>query len=769
MKKLPLFCFLSLIAPALFLFFCSFVPQDKKPGPDKKFNLKFNSLPESWDKGIPLGNGMLGALVWQKDGKLRISLDRADLWDLRPMDNLDKPEWKFSWVLEQWKNNTYDKVQNLFDAPYDQNPAPSKIPAGALEIDVSKFGKIMSVELYLSDGLCEIKWNNRVKLLIYIRSDQNTGWIRLEGVPDEIIPEICPPLYHSEKESESENPVTGQDISRLGYDKGVLIKTENAATYEQPGWNGFSYKIALCWQKVKYAQEICWTITSAKAGEMPKEDPLVSCINALKDGFFKSYLIHSKKWEEFWNRSDISVPDSVLQRQWYLEMYKMKAASGNNAPPVSLQAIWTADNGKLPPWKGDFHNDLNTQLSYWPCYSSNHLDEAMGFIDWLEKNKKNFLDYTKKYYEVEGLNVPGVSTLDGQPMGGWIQYAFGPTVSAWLAHHYYLQWRYSMDKEFLENKAWPWIENTAVFLQAISVMDSTGHKKLPLSSSPEIFDNSRNAWFPKMTNFDLALVRWTFGKAAELALELGKKDEAAKWKKELALWPQFDVDDISGLTFAKGFPYVESHRHFSHLMAIHPLGLIDFSNGKNDSEIIQKTIKNLDVYGPENWCGYSYAWLGNLKARAFDGEGAADALRTFATCFCFPNSFHVNGDQSGTGKSSMTYSPFTLEGNFAFAAGLQEMLIQSHTGVVRIFPAIPSWWMDAGFKNLRTEGAFLVSAKLEKGKVSLVTITAEKGGKLVLKNPFADKFECSNDYKKGKEGVLVFETSAGEIIHLSAI
>jgi alpha-L-fucosidase 2 len=59
--------------------------------PPAEFNLKFNNLATTWDEGIPLGNGMLGALVWQNGEKLRFSLDRADLWDLRPMTNLDKP------------------------------------------------------------------------------------------------------------------------------------------------------------------------------------------------------------------------------------------------------------------------------------------------------------------------------------------------------------------------------------------------------------------------------------------------------------------------------------------------------------------------------------------------------------------------------------------------------------------------------------------------------------------------------------------------------
>ena len=67
-------------------------------------DLKFKKLAVTWDEAIPLGNGMLGALIWKKrNNRLRVSLDRADLWDLRPMENLDKPEWRFGWVKEQWE------------------------------------------------------------------------------------------------------------------------------------------------------------------------------------------------------------------------------------------------------------------------------------------------------------------------------------------------------------------------------------------------------------------------------------------------------------------------------------------------------------------------------------------------------------------------------------------------------------------------------------------------------------------------------------------
>ena len=704
-----------------------------------EYELKFSDLATTWDEGIPLGNATIGALIWQKDGDLRFSLDRADLWDLRPMANLDFENYDFKWVLEQWHNNTYEKVQQKYDAPYDNLPAPSKIPAAALEFNSKELGEIESVTLSLKDALCKIIWKNGTILTTFVHATEPIGWYRFENLKKDLSPILISPSYISNKKADKENPVTGQDLRRLEYPGGKITSTKNSHTYEQKGWNGFSYQVHTDWNKKGTTLEGNWSISSSKNDGKKtvtaKEIITNSSTINTEDELLES---HKKWWASFWSKSSISIPDTILQNQWHMEMYKLGAAARRGAPPISLQSVWTADNGKLPPWKGDFHHDLNTQLSYWPTYSGNHLDAEEGFIDWLEKYKPTFKKYTSEYYNTTGLNVPGVSTLTGDPMGGWIQYAFGPTVSAWLGQHYYLHWRYSMDKDFLANKAYPWIKDVAIHLDELSVLDANGKRKLPLSSSPEIHNNARSAWFDKMSNFDLALVRWTFEKASELATELGKTEEAEQWKKIGSEWPEYAVNE-SGLMFTPDLSFNESHRHFSHLMAIHPLGLLDYSNGKEQQQIIDKTIANLDKTGSSQWVGYSFSWLGNLKARAFDGEGAAKALKDFATSFVLPNSFHVNGDQSGTGKSNFTYRPFTLEGNFAFAAGIQEMLIQSHTGTVKLFPAIPKDWNDVSFQQLRTEGAFLISARKEKGSTTLVKIVSEKGGILKLENPFTSK------------------------------
>jgi alpha-L-fucosidase 2 len=451
-------------------------------------------------------------------------------------------------------------------------------------------------------------------------------------------------------------------------------------------------------------------------------------------------------------------------------MYKFGSAARDNAPPISLQAVWTADNGKLPPWKGDFHHDLNTQLSYWPAYTGNQLDLENGYINWMWNNKSTFEKYTKTYFGTSGMNVPGVTTLSGEPMGGWIQYSFGPTVASWLAQHFYLHWIYSQDKEFLKEKAYPWLKDVAVYLDEISVRDEQGFRKLPISSSPEINNNDISAWFQNTTNFDLAFIKWNFEKAAELAKALGLEEEANKWAAISKEWQPFAVDSISGgLAFAPGYPYSESHRHFSHLVAWHPLGIIDWSNGEEDQKIIKATISELERVGTDWWCGYSFSWMGNLYARAFMGEKAAGILRVFAENFCLPNSFHVNGEQHNRGYSKFKYRPFTLEGNFAFASAIQEMLIQSHTGVVRIFPAVPADWKNISFDKLRTTGAFLVSANKKEARIEKVEIFAEKGGVIKLANPFAEKQFKGLKNMKEENGILEIEMKFGERVVIETI
>jgi len=725
--------------------------------PKPQHNLIFDSLAKRWDEGIPLGNGWLGVLIWQKSNKLRMSLDRVDLWDDRPMPEIDK--LKFKWVVEKVKLNQYDSVQKIGDEPYEKYPAPTKIPGATLEFDLNKIGKVKKVSLDISNGLSVVEFENGVKFNNYIHATRQVGYFGFENINEDIIPELIIPNYNTGNNGKTGNSVSGQSLERLGYEKGTVKKGIDYILYHQPTWKNNYYEVLVKWYQFPGKRIVGeWTITNNQPASLPALNVL------LKEP--TGWPSHIDWWNDYWKRSSVSVPDPILERQYYLDMYKFGCVARSNTPPISLQAIWTADDGKLPPWKGDFHHDLNTELSYWPGYSGNHLDLTEGFTNWLWKVKEENKRWTRQYFEMDGLNVPGVTTISGKPMGGWIQYSMSPTTSAWLGHHFYLQAMYSMNEKIKE-KALDYLLEVRTFLNNIHEKQDIDKEFIVLSSSPEYNDNSVNAWFKKMTNYDSALFKSVNKERAKLRFMHSGFVSPRNVKGTVDYMDTLDFYDTNetGLTIAPGQNLDHSHRHQNHLLAIHPLGLLNIEDS-SQKVIIENSLKHIEELGTRQWVGYSFAWIASIYARAQNGDSAAANLKKFATNFVSPNSFHLNGDQKGGQYSDFTYRPFTLEGNFAFAQGIHEMLLQSHKGFIEVFPAIPKEWKNVSFKTLRTEGAFLISAKKENGVAMELKIRSEVGGILRIKLPFKTWLNTGIDRSEIKvvNGIAEMKAKKGQTI-----
>lgn len=726
--------------------------------PSAKNNLVFDSLAIRWDEAMPIGNGMLGALIWQKDNKLRISLDRADLWDERT--GVDISKFNFKWVQQQVAKNEYDTVHRRGDDPYETFPYPTKIPAGALEFDILKLGKIKTVSLDIATGLCTVEFLNGVRFNNYIHATNNVGYFGFENLSAaDIIPELITPNYTDAKNDAAGNSVEGQGLKRLGYEKGIVTKIKNSVRYHQPTTKNNYYEILVQWQLLPGNRYIGqWTITNNK----PASLSLLSTTAKEPTG----WDTHAKWWNNYWKESSIAIPDELLEKQYYLEMYKLACVARKGSPAITLQAIWTADNENLPPWKGDFHHDLNTELSYWPSYTGNHLQEATTFTDWLWGIRAENKKFTKQYFGVDGLNVPGVTTISGKAMGGWIQYSLSPSTASWLAQHFYWQWKYSMDDIFLQQRAYPYLHEVATFIEHITYLES-GIRNIALSSSPEYHDNDIKAWFKSYTNYDLSLYKFALSAAAEVAAAVHKNEEANHWKNIFQQLPPFDVNE-TGLTIAPGQNLDESHRHHAQLMAIYPIAQLDVNND-TDKKIIDLSLHRLEKEGKRNWCGYSFSWAACIYARAKQADSAVKQLQIFAGNFCSVNSFHLNGDQKGGQYSNFTYRPFTLEGNFAFAQGVHELLLQSKENYIEVFPAVPKEWKDVSFNSLRAQGAFIISAKKEKAVATQVKVFSEKGGLLRIKLPFKTWIIKNNPQQKIRvtdNNILEVSMQKGQTIYL---
>jgi len=713
-------------------------------GPDRAHGLHYTEPATTWDEALPLGNGLLGALVWGDGAPLKISLDRTDLWDLRPVPEYHSPEYTYRQMIAWHQAGRHEDLIRLYEQPYSRPESPTKIPAGRIEMAFPGNPAFANANLWLAEATATVELENRVHVSVQVHATQPVGLIRMPWAASPV-PRLIAPAFGGQG-----------SLGKLGYPAPVEQSGEHWQAFTQEGWQGFRFAVYLAWKRSGESWLGAWSVASSFEGP----DPLAIArerVDEALESFDAMVESHVRWWNDgFWQQSSVTLPNKILERQWYLEQYKFGAASRRGAPPITLQGPWTADDGELPPWKGDYHHDLNTQLSYWPCYSANHLEEGLSFLDWLWKTRPNCVEWTKRFFDMPGLNVPMTGDLNNSQMGGWRQYTHSPTTAAWLAHHFYLHWRYSMDRDFLRERAYPYLAEAATFVEAVTAeRDAAGKRSLALSSSPEIHDNRPEAWFTQgMTNYDLALIRWLLGATAELADELRLVDQAARWRGVLADLPELALADDGRLLVAPGHPLPFSHRHFSHLMAIHPLGLIDWEDGGSARRTIRASLDELERLGTDWWTGYSFSWLASLAARARDGRTAERALELFATAFTLRNSFHCNGDQSGRGYSKFTYRPFTLEGNFAAAAGIQEMLLQSHRGAIRVFPAIPPEWRAVSFTTLRAQGGFLVSARCTGPVMQQVDIKAEKGGICRLISPFS-----------GKE--LQFEMAPGDVLILT--
>jgi alpha-L-fucosidase 2 len=732
---------LLLLIKAFPVFAQGHLPELPKPS----YNLVLQAPIKSWDEAIPLGNGLMGGLLWGQDNTIRLSMDRGDLWDERT--NGEQQWWKlhtYQKAADLIAQKKYDTVQGWWDAPYN-GVTPTKLPAGRIEIKLPVSETVKRFELNLSAAEGFAYFNSKAVIEVLYSATQPVVLLSIKGtIPDSINLLSTMDVYRRNNSGKT-GLSSGGTVEQLGYPKAETGSSGSAHWYIQQAAAGLKYCVYL--QSKKINDETLLAVTITSTNDAPDYLSLASrrCITALEDGYASIRKAHAHWWRNFWQQSSVSIPDSAVQKQYDLVQYFYGAASRVNAPPMPLQGVWTADNGTLPPWKGDYHNDLNTQMTYIAYQEAGRFDQGSSYLNYLWDRRKVFKDFAKDFYGTGGLACPGVMSYSGQPLGGWGQYSMSPVMSAWSAHLFYLHWLYTADERFLTEKAYPWCSAVGECMLGLLKADEKGVLKLPLSSSPEIFDNSPKSWLKPNSNYDLMCLKMLFLSLSEMAAACNKATEEKKWSQAATALGNFHTRTDGTLLVDAVTELPESHRHLSNIIGLYPFNLITAEGGEADKKIINSSLKKWDSLGTSQWCGYTFSWMSCLKARVGDAEAAASNLDIFVKAFVLRNGFHVNGDQTKSGYSDFTYRPFTLEGNFLASQAVQEMLLQSwsptpgktNTGIIRIFPAVPKKWANASFNNLRAEGGYKVSASQKNNKITWFSILAGKAGIVRIKDNFS--------------------------------
>jgi len=734
--------FTTLPALALLAWPAAAKPEPTPPGTN--LNLHLAAPINSWDEAVPLGNGLMGGLLWGDQHRLRLSLDRGDLWDERP--RIEK-EW---WKRRNWK------AGGDWDEPYN-GVTPTKLPAGRLEILLNPGQTIGSFELDLASAEGRVHLVEGGSIRAFFSAAEPVAMLRIPG-PEPQAFDLIP--SGTGKEAGNAGPSSGGVVSALGYPPAQRGRNGRAQWYVQEAADGLKYCACLDTARVGEQTVVAIAVTSTRDAADVLELARRRCTAALAQSYKALQRPHLAWWRRFWAQSSLHIPEPELERYYYLCRYFYGAASRRGAPPIPLQGVWTADNGGLPPWKGDYHNDLNTQMTYIGYAAAGHFDEGACFLDYLFNLLPVFRKFARDFYDAPGAAVPGVMSLAGQPLGGWGQYSLSPTMGAWNAHLFYLHWRYTADAEFLRTRAYPFCKEIGECERALLKPDDRGVLKLFRSSSPEIFDNSNRAWLIPNSNYDLACLKMLFLALSEMAQALGHPDEAKSWAATATALGDFHADPNGLLLLDAQTPLPASHRHLSNIIGLYPFNLITQQGSESDRQRIRTSLAQWDKLGPSAWCGYSWSWMSCLRARVGDPETAVRDLDVFVHAFILRNGFHVNGDQTHSGFSSMTYRPFTLEGNFLALQAYHEMLLQSwsptpgrgDTEILRIFPATPWRWHEASFADLRAEGGHCVSARRENNATTWFRVVAGKDGLLRVRDNFdgrVPKWSRSGVHKVG--------------------
>ncbi|MDB6093931.1 MAG: hypothetical protein JWM32_1493 [Verrucomicrobia bacterium] len=712
---------------------------------------------KTWDEAIPLGNGLLGGLLWGEGGTIRLSLDRGDLWDERPAAGNPLAGLTYAKLEKLVAAKDNDAISKIVDGAYFTDH-PTKIPAGRIEVDLAEGQSVTSFELEMKTATGRAELGAKAGAIeAFFSAVEPVAMARIPGAAPRALRLLAP-----------------ESVKKLGYPDPVRGQGDSAQWFTQATAENH---LTCVYAGTRRMENETWIATTVTFSPVDGADVVAVAKArveaALAAGFEVRRQPHVAWWHDFWAKSSVTVPDEQVLRHYQLVQYFYGAASRKGAPPIPLQGVWTADAGELPPWKGDYHHDLNTQMTYMGYQASGRFEEGRVFLDFMNDRLPAFRKFAGEFLQQPGAAVPAVMTLAGQPLGGWAQYSLAPVHGAWVGHLFYLHWRYTRDEKFLREEAYPWCREIGLALRSMLRRDANGVLVLPLSASPEAWNNSMRAWVKPNSNYDVACLRMLFLGNEEMAAAIGDKAAAKEWGQLAAGLGPLHVNERHQLKISSDEDLVFSHRHLATVMSIYPFNTLNIEGTAEDRTVIRASVHEIDRLGVVEWCGYSYTWMAALRARIGEPEPALWHLKAYLHAFILRNGFHANGDQTKTGFSVMDYRPFTLEGNFLACAAVHEMLLQSWNahpgssgeGTIRIFPAMPWRWHEAAFANLIAEGGHRVSAVRENNATTWLQVIAARDGELRIRDNFGGREPQWNRQVLRKDGDdFVFKVKARDAV-----
>ena len=736
--------------------------------------LWYNAPAKIWNDALPVGNGRLGAMIFGNPENERIQFNEETYWSGGPYSSVVKGGAKYlPEVQDLVFNEKWLEAQKLFGRKLMGYPVEQQKyqPMGNLifKFDNSKAYTNYKRWLDLTTGITDIDYSaDGVKyhrevfssipdqvIVVRITADQKNKIsfsTTLRGVRNQDHSNYATDYFHMDASGNNTLILTGKSADYLGV-KGQLKYEARLKAVCEDG----TMKIDGDYLEVKNATSVTLYLVAATNFVNYKDvsaDEHARVENYFKGFQNKSYdAIRSSQvvdYQKYFNRLTIHLPttaqsflptdqrlkenvtvsDPALAALAYqFGRFILISSSLPGTQAANLQGIWNEDSD--PMWDAKYTTNINLQMNYWPVETANLSECADPLYQLVKDVSDQGAQVARENYGCRGWVFHQNTDLwmVAAPMDGPTWGTF-TTAGAWLCNQLWQQYLFTKDTVYL-NKIYPLIKGSAQFFMDFLVKQpGTNWYVTNPSSSPEnfpdrpgsarFFDEVTGSFIPNTnicagSSIDMQIIHDLFSNYTDAA-QLLNTDKAfnaeVTAKKKLLLPPKIGKDG-SLQEWAQDWGQTEHpHRHLSPLYGLYPGDVFSFTK----TPALMDACKVLLVERGDESSEWSRVWKVCLWARMKDGNHADKILKGY-----YKDESHIQL-LSGRGRVMQ------VDGTLGVAAGIAEMLIQSHEGKIELLPALPDEWSEGEVKGMCTRGAFVINMKWMQKKITSLEILSKQAG-----------------------------------------